>query len=144
MQNSEPERGAGSQRPDDFDVPLGRRVGRAVAQLWRPRRGPPLAALCRDLDLVVDLQRCAQQRPDRLAALSHRHGGTLELWLFGVALGCAGFGLLEEAPRLLDAIPGIDAGADGRAEMLADIIVWQRRQDARAHGAAGEVTWTAA
>ena len=118
------------------------RVARAVALLWRERRGPPLVALCRDLDLVVDLQRCARHHPARLDALRLHHGRALSLWLFGVALGCAGFGLLEEAPRLLDAIPGVDAGADGRAEMLVDIIGWQRLQDDRAR--AEEVTWTAA
>ena len=143
MQHPDIASGAGPAPPDPPMDPLDQRVARAVAWLWRPRQGSPLAALCRDLDLVVDLQRRACQQPDRLAALCDRHCGALELWLFGVALGCAGFGLLDEAPRLLNAIPGIDAGADGRADMLADIIAWQREQEGAA-AAEGEVTWTAA
>ena len=144
MQHPIAEPAASSARPVEPVPNLEQRIGQAVALLWRPRPGPPLSALCRDLALVVDLQRCAQQEPERLAALQRQHAGTLELWLFGVALGCAGFGLLDEAPGLLHAVPGIAAGADGRAAMLNEIVQWQSNEKERAHKDQGRVTWTAA
>lgn len=144
MQHPVAEPSANSKQPVESVPNLEQRTSLAVGLLWRPRPGPPLSALCRDLDLVVDLQRCAQQEPERLAALQRQHAGALELWLFGVALGCAGFGLVDEAPGLLDAVPGIAAGADGRAEMLNEIVQWQAHENSRARKEQGRVTWTAA
>ncbi len=111
--------------PPPESLTLEGRVDRALRTLWRPAHGPQLPALCRDLDLVVELQRCAQNEPGRLNALASLHRSTLALWLFGVALGCVGLGLHDEAKGLLSAVPGIDAGGEGRACLLADIIEWQ-------------------
>ena len=103
-----------------------------------------MPALCQDLDLVVDLQRCASEEPARMDALCERHRPTLELWLFGIALGCAGFGLHDEALGMLDAVQGIDAGGGGRAALLADIIQWQNEQPRPAGQTQGRCTCTAA
>jgi hypothetical protein len=46
----------------------------------------------------------------------------LEQWLYGVALGVAAAGLAHEALGLLDVLPGVAAGSDGRRALLIELI----------------------
>lgn len=55
----------------------------------------------------------------------------LSLWLYGVALGVAGLGQPEAAVALLDALPGVAAGAAGRRDLLLGLLA-----DAAASGTA--------
>jgi hypothetical protein len=79
-----------------------------------------------------------------MASLCERHEPTLALWLIGVALGCAGLGLYDEALGMLGAVAGVDAGGDGRETLLTDIIDWQRNRTHDADGNLEESPCTAA
>jgi hypothetical protein len=46
----------------------------------------------------------------------------LGLWLFGVALGVAGLGLPEASLAMLDVLPGVAGGAQGRRELLESLL----------------------
>lgn len=107
-----------------LDARFEARMERRVRRLFAPAGSSPVATLCTDLDLVVALQRCARVQPERLASLLVRHGRLLDLWLFGVALSCAGLGLTREADLLLDAVPGIHAAGCGRRELLAELVAF--------------------
>lgn len=98
------------------------RLAGRLRRLFAPVGDSPVATVCADLDLVVALQRCARSQPARLAELLVRHGRMLDLWLFGVALSCAGLGLVEEADLLLDAVPGVQAAACGRRALLQELV----------------------
>lgn len=53
----------------------------------------------------------------------------LALWLYGVAIGVAANGLGPQALALLDVLPGVPAGAEGRRELLQALLA---ARDARA------------
>lgn len=46
----------------------------------------------------------------------------LEQWLYGVAIGVAAAGLTREALGLLDVLPGVAAGSQGRRTLLLELI----------------------
>lgn len=92
---------------------------------------------CRRDRLGVELQRL--ERLQQLALLWPRRWRRciancrepLSLWLYGVALGVAGLGQPEAAVALLDALPGVTAGAAGRRDLLLGLLA-----DADTSGAA--------
>jgi hypothetical protein len=101
---------------------LSERVRQALAEEPYRRLVHGLGRLCRDLDLVACLQQCARRSPRRIEHLREQHGESLERWLFGVALGCAGLGLYSQSLLLLDAVPGLAGGGRGRREFLEAVI----------------------
>lgn len=83
---------------------------------------------CRRDRLGAELQRL--ERLQQLALLWPRRWRRciancrepLSLWLYGVALGVAGLGQPEAAVALLDALPGVSAGAAGRRDLLLALL----------------------
>ena len=78
-----------------------------------------LAAELRRLDR---LHRCAHAAPQRFARMIAGQQKALSLWLYGVAVGVAAQGLPDTALALLDLLPGVAAGAQGRRELLLDLL----------------------
>lgn len=70
-----------------------------------------LSRVCRDLDLVVRLQRCAVAQPGPYRSLVDPRSLALALWLFELAVACACQGHREFAPKLLAALPHVSGGA---------------------------------
>ncbi len=101
---------------------LSERVCQALAEEPYRRLVHGLSRLGRDVELVSCLQQCARRSPQRIEYLREQHGESLDRWLFGVALGCAGLGLYSQSLLLLDAVPGLEGGGRGRREFLEAVI----------------------
>ncbi|MSP90833.1 MAG: hypothetical protein EXR79_03360 [Myxococcales bacterium] len=107
-------------------------IDRTLAEvLDRPRCARhPRARLDDDLSLLVRMARLSRAAPLRWQRAVRPRRLELALWVWGVALAVAAAGLEGDAAALLDVLPGVAAGADGRSELLADLI-----EDARSDAA---------
>ena len=100
----------------DVGAALTARVRRVCGEGAAERRWT-LTRLCDDLGLVVDLQRASQAAPLRYQQVLDGRRLALALWLFELAIACGCHGLVDFAPTLLAALPGVDGSAF--AELLA-------------------------
>lgn len=76
-----------------------------------------------ELQRLERLQHLAHLWPSQWRLCTADCGEPLALWLFGVALGVAGLGLAEAALAMLDVLPGVAAGAQGRRELLQSLLL---------------------
>jgi len=101
--------------PDDLDRDL--RAASATTSLFVARER--LACELRRLDRM---HTAARSNPRRFARAIQGLQRAIGLWLYGIAVGVAAQGLHDTAIALLDLLPGIAAGAEGRRELLLDLI----------------------
>lgn len=87
-----------------------------------PRSFGQRQRLGEELQRLERLQLLAQLWPSQWRRCTADCREALALWLFGVALGVAGLGMPEAALALLDALPGIGGGAQGRLQLLQSLI----------------------
>lgn len=106
-------------------------IDRTLAEVLDPPRCTrhPRARLDDDLGLLVRMARLSRIAPLRWQQAVRARRLELALWVWGVALAVAASGLVGDAVALLDVLPGVGAGADGRRELLEDLI-----DDARSDG----------
>jgi len=79
----------------------------------------PLSAELRHLERLHDL---ALRQPLAWQEAVTERREEAALWLYGVALGVAAHGLHTEALVLLNVLPGVAAGAEGRRALLLELV----------------------
>jgi hypothetical protein len=106
----------------DPSLGLDRALASAVSLSRRCAAIPRTFRLEDDLAHLERLQGLAAQAPDlwRVGVAARRH--ELALWVYGVAMAVASLGLYREALALLDVLPEVPAGADGRKELLEELL----------------------
>lgn len=100
-------------------------IERLLEDTLSPRRRtcrPSLAAELARLERMVEL--AGDAYVSWRAAMQPRQS-ELALWLFGVAIGVAANGLRQEALALLDVLPGVPAGGEGRRALLGELLAAQ-------------------
>lgn len=110
-----------STEPDP-SLCLDHALSSAVSLSRRCAPSPRAFRLEDDLSHLERLQALAAQAPDlwRVGVAARRH--ELALWVYGVAMAVASLGLHREALALLDVLPEVPAGADGRRELLEELL----------------------
>lgn len=110
-------------------LPLEVRIARLLDDTLSIRRRTQRPRLGEELERLTRLVTLAGEAPLTFREESAPRRGELVQWLYGVALGVAASGLSQEALGLLDVLPGVPAGAEGRRLLLAELIACR---DARA------------
>ena len=68
------------------------------------------------------LQEMASHLPDVWRRVAQPRQHELALWLFTVAVGVAALGFQIDALAILDVLPGIHGGGQGRRELLEELL----------------------
>jgi hypothetical protein len=104
------------------DVALDQALTAAVSLSRRCAPMPRAFRLEDDLAHLERLQALAAQAPELWQTGVQPWRFELALWVYGVAMAVASLGLHREAVALLDVLPEVPAGADGRRELLCELM----------------------
>lgn len=80
-------------------------------------------ALTFELLRLETLQQMANDQPRVWLRATKGRRHELALWLFTVAIGVAALGLHREALEILCVLPGVPGGAQGRLELLQELLL---------------------
>ena len=80
-----------------------------------------------ELTRLGALQELARLTPIAWRQAAQERREELAFWLFNVAIGLAAMGEYRAGLALLEALPGVPAGAHGRRELLAELCAQQTR-----------------
>ena len=80
-----------------------------------------------ELTRLGALQELARITPIAWRSVVRERREELAFWLFNVAVGLAATGEHRAGLALLDALPGVQAGAQGRRELLAELCVQEAK-----------------